>query len=219
MADLILQQEKARIATIKRNILIADLVYATALIVLYHIAYAYFVRSVRWVIDACLLIIQSGLLALFAIKIGGQVKRQTGKQPRYGLILIHVINLVIFCSLLGSHAWILIKQNQLKERAEAGDCQSKLKYTRFTFYENITWMTTQMLWWYCDMFLVYLLLRFSRTEQEHTPRNNSCILEGYISCEENIVQDMKNQVQINSEEKQARIAAEQSRLFIDAVLQ
>ena len=111
MADLILQQEKKRITVIKRRMLIADLAYATALIILYHVAYAYFTKGETWVINSCILIVQSGLLALFAIKIGRLVNYQTGKKPRYGLILIHVVNLVLFCSLLGFHAWVLIRAN------------------------------------------------------------------------------------------------------------
>ena len=58
------------------------------------------------------------------------------------------------------------------------------------------------------MFLVYLLLRFSRTNLGRDPGCNESVFEGYISNEDKIVQDMRYQVEINSEQEQARIAAE-----------
>ena len=98
--DDVLKVEKERIRVVKRNMLIADISLAF-LVVLTFALFEYkgptdYDDSTRKTIQSILIAVFSILFAAFALKIGRVIKAETGKEPKNGLIYLHVVNMIAF---------------------------------------------------------------------------------------------------------------------------
>ena len=151
------------------------------------------------------------LLALYSTKIGKLIKKQTGNKPNSKLIYVHITNLLGFSIAVLFEVLILSEIEALENKA--GSCQDNLNLARFQTRSDIFQCFVQAFWTYVDLFLLWLLMRFSRTNR-HEDKDEIPFLESYAHQGESATSDITEQVVKRNEERKQEIIAEQNQLFL-----
>ena len=76
---------------------------------------------------------------------------------------MHLCNMIYFVCGTAFTVYMVVRSNQLEGQQD--DCEGKLAYEHFKCYDYWWNTATNVFWCYLDMFLLYLLVRFSKPKQ------------------------------------------------------
>ena len=161
MIDEQIASLKAKIKSIENKFRILNTIVILVLICLYILC---IIKFSEWFVlmNCFLILVISGLLAVFACSIGQIVQRATGIKPKRFLINLHIANLFMSVLLMASIAVTQIIQMRDDGHEEELTCPEQLEMKKFEWAQNLISILYICFDNYVNFFLLYLLVKFSK---------------------------------------------------------